>query len=319
MIRHIHKGVLMHLRPGFSVGLIATALLLSLCSKGYSAEYFKWTDESGELHISDSLSNVPEKYRRGIESKRFEVSKPSTTASPAEPRDLHQMPLAGGEEKLKKYEVTYTPNEGSAKRVIISARFNGSVTAPIAIDTGAPGTIISIGLAKRLGLFDEDHGRLRISTGGIGGSAPATRSIIDTVEVGGARNTFVPVTIIKQISPSFDGLLGMDFFSNYSVTIDTKRKVVIFEELPADPEHPGGHDQEWWTTLFREFAASRAQWKAYSETLDKRIRDSMQSSGNKDTAWKEYAETQYREADKLFDKLNSYAREHSVPMEWKQY
>ena len=182
-----------------------------------------------------------------------------------------------------------------------------------------PGTIISVPLATKLGLFDEDHGRLLISTGGIGGSAPAVRSIIDTVEVGGAVNTFVPITIIKPISDSFDGLLGMDFFSNYSVTIDTKRNVVIFEELPIDPEHPGGHDKEWWTTLFKEFSTSRARWKAYGESLDKKIRDSMQSIGNEDAERKKFAEDQYREADKLFDKLNRYAQEHSVPMHWKQY
>lgn len=301
-------------------GFIAAALLLSLSTPGYSAEYFKWTDESGELHISDSLSNVPAKYRRGIESKSFEVSKPSTTMPPAAPPSPQKAPVATGEEQqLKKYEVAYIPNEGSAKRVIISAKFNGSVTAPIAIDTGAPGTIISFSLAKKLGLFDEEHGRLLISTGGIGGSAPAVRSIIDTVEVGGALNTFVPITIIRPISDSFDGLLGMDFFSNYSVTIDTKRKVVIFEELPIAPEHPGGHDQEWWTTLFKEFATSRARWKAYGETLDKRIRNSMRSTGNEEIEWKEFADEQYREADKLFDKLNTYARQNSVPMHWKQY
>jgi hypothetical protein len=321
-IRPVHKkkGVKMHLRSGSAAGFVAVALFLSLCSQGYSAEYFKWTDEAGELHISDSLSNVPAKYRRGIESRQVEVSKPSATMPPGARPFVQQALVAGGEEKpLKKYEVAYTPNEGSAKRVIISARFNGSVTAPIAIDTGAPGTIISFSLAEKLGLFDEDHGRLLISTGGIGGSAPAVRSIIDTVEVGGAMNTFVPVTIIKPISDSFDGLLGMDFFSNYSVTIDTKRKVVIFEELPLDPDHPGGHDREWWTTLFKEFATSRARWKAYGEALDKKIHDSMRSTGNEDSKWKEFADDQYREADKLFDKLNRYAREHSVPMHWKQY
>jgi hypothetical protein len=311
---------MMHLRSGSTAGFVAAALLLSLSIPGHAAEYFKWTDEAGELHISDSLSNVPEKYRRGIESRQLEVSKPSATMPPEARPFVQQAPVAGGEEKPpKKYEVAYTPNEGSAKRVIISARFNGSVTAPIAIDTGAPGTIISVSLAEKLGLFDEEHGSLLMSTGGIGGSAPAVRSIIDTVEVGGAVNNFVPITIIKPISDSFDGLLGMDFFSNYSVTIDTKRKVVIFEELQLSAEQPGGHDQEWWTTLFKEFATSRARWKEYSEALDRRIRASMKSIGNKDMERKKFADEQYKEADKLFDKLNTYARLNSVPMHWKHY
>jgi hypothetical protein len=311
----------MHPRRYFSAGFLAAGLILFLCAPGYPGGYYKWTDESGEIHISDSLGNVPEKYRNQIERKTYENEPPS----PAERSDgvsspgVPQAAEKGEEKKPPRYEVPYKAYEGSAKRVIIKVVFNGSVTAPMAIDTGAPGTVISSSLAKKLGLFDEGQGRLLITTGGIGGSAPAVRSIIDTIQVGGAKIEFVPTTIIAPISDAFDGLLGLDFVSNYSVTIDSKRKVVVFEELPRDADHPGGHDREWWTSLFREFAASRATWKAYSEALDKKIRNSMRSTENEDTDRKAFADDQYREAEKLFDKLNQYARENSVPMHWKQY
>jgi hypothetical protein len=304
-----------------STGFIAVALLFSLCSSGYSADYYKWTDENGSLHFSDSLQNVPEKYRNQVEKSGLIDNAPS----PTEPlvKSHQAKPPSGYEESKgkpsKRFEVPYKPYEGSAKRVIISAVFNGSVTAPMAIDTGAPGTVISVTLAEKLGLFEEDQGRLVIKTGGIGGTAPAIRSIIDNIHVGGAKSEFIPTTIIDSISDSFDGLLGLDFVSNYSMTIDSKRKMVVFEELPVDPDHPGGHDEEWWTNNFREFAASRAKWKAYSEALEKKIRDSMQSTGNKDVSRKAFADFQYKEADKLLDKLNRYAAEHSVPMEWRQY
>ncbi len=311
----------MHTRRRFFPGLIAAALLLSLCAPGYSGGYYKWTDEDGNLHISDSLGDVPEKYRSQIEHKTYENESPSSAEqSGGAPSSRDQRAAEKGEEKQPlRYVVPYVPYERSAKRVIIKVVFNGSVTAPMAIDTGAPGTVISSSLAKKLGLFDEGQGRLLITTGGIGGSAPAVRSIIDTIQAGGAKIEFVPVTIIARISDAFDGLLGLDFVSNYSVTIDSKRKMVVFEELPRDPDHPGGHDREWWASLFREFAASRATWKAYSEALDQKIRDSMRSIENEDTARKAFAEDQYRESEKLFDKLDRYARENSVPMSWKQY
>ncbi len=311
----------MHSRRRFFAGLIAAALFLSLCTPAYSGGYYKWTDESGEIHISDSLGNVPEKYRNQIEHKTYGNESPAPAEQSDDvPSSRVQRAAEKGEEKQpQRYEVPYVPNERSAKRVIIRAVFNGSVTAPMAIDTGAPGTVISVSLAKKLGLFDESQGRLLITTGGIGGSAPAVRSIIDTIQVGGAKIEFVPTTIIAPVSDAFDGLLGLDFVSNYSVTIDSKRKVVVFEELPRDADHPGGHDREWWTSLFREFAASRATWKTYSEALDKKIRNSMRSIGNEDTDRKAFADDQYREAEKLFDKLDQYARENSVPMHWKQY
>ena len=311
----------MHPRRCFFAGFIAAALILFHCAPGYSGGYYKWTDESGNIHISDSLGNVPEKYRNQIEHKTYENESPSLAEQPDSPLSSRvQRAAEKGEEKQpQRYEVPYVPYEGSARRVIIKAVFNGSVTASMAIDTGAPGTVISSTLAKKLGLFDEGQGRLLITTGGIGGSAPAVRSIIDTIQVGGAKIEFVPTTLIAPISDAFDGLLGLDFVSNYSVTIDSKRMVVVFEALPRDADHPGGHDREWWTSLFKEFAASEATWKAYGEALDKKIRNSMRSIENEDTARKAFADDQYREAEKLFDKLNQYARENSVPMHWKQY
>jgi hypothetical protein len=312
----------MHSYRRLSAGFIAGAvMMLSLCAPGYSGGYYRWTDDSGELHVSDSLGNVPEKYRNQIEHKAYENESPSSNgrADSAPAPRVQRAAEKGEERQAQRYEVPYVPYEKSAKRVIINVVFNGAVTAPLAIDTGAPGTVISSPLAEKLGLFDEDQGRLLIGVGGIGGSAPAVRSIVDTIQVGGAKIDFVPVTVVKPISDAFDGLLGLDFVSNYSVTIDAKRKVVVFEELPRDSDHPGGHDREWWTSLFKEFAASRATWKAYSDALDRKIRDSMQSIGNEDTARKAFADDQCREAEKLFDKLNQYARENYVPMYWRQY
>ncbi len=311
----------MYLFPKTSTGFIVVAILFSLCSSGSSADYYKWTDENGNLHFSDSFQKVPEKYRDQIEKRGFLDSSPSQSEPPVK---AHQSkPPSGYEESeekpLTRFEVPYMPYEGSAKRVIISAVFNNSVTAPMAIDTGAPDTMISVKLAEKLGLFDEDQGRLVIKAGGIGGVAPAIRSIIDSIRVGGAKSEFIPATVIDSISESFEGLLGLDFVSNYSVTIDSKRKVVVFEELPSDPDHPGGHDKEWWINHFKEFADARAKWKAYGEDLEKKIHDSMRSIGNDDVKRKAFADFQYREADKLFDKLYRYAREHSVPMEWRQY
>ena len=307
--------------PRVSTGLIGAAILFSLCSFSSSADYYKWTDGNGNLHFSDSFQNVPEKYRDQIEKKVFmndahSSSEPPVNAHPA------KLPSPNEESKRKpskKFEVPYRPYEGSAKRVIITVVLNDSVTAPMAIDTGAPETVISVKLAEKLGLFNEDQGRLVIRAGGIGGTTPAVRSIIDSIHAGGAKGEFIPTTVINSISNSFDGLLGLDFVSNYSVTIDSKRMMVVFEELPLNPDHPGGHDQEWWTSHFMEFADSRAKWKAYSEALEKKIHDSMQSIGNEDLKKKAFADYQYKEAEKLLNKLSRYASENSDPTEWRQY
>jgi len=62
-----------------STGFIAVAILLSLCSSSYSADYYKWTDENGNLHFSDSSQNIPEKYRNQIKKKGHIDNAPSPT------------------------------------------------------------------------------------------------------------------------------------------------------------------------------------------------------------------------------------------------
>lgn len=299
-------------------------VLVLVSSAVLAGEFYTWKDERGEIHFSDSLSSVPQQYRDQIEGRRFE-DRQDDGAGTAPEKTFRQPPAkqagpgaAVERTKAKRHEVPYSAREGTAKRVIISAVLNGTVTAPLAIDTGAPGTIISASLADKLGLFDDEHGKVFIRAKGIGGSAPAIRTVIDTVEVGGARNTFVPTTVTAKLSDAFEGLLGMDFVANYAVTIDAARKKVVFEELPENPEHPGGHDQEWWTNLFREFAAYRTGWKEFSEQLNEKIRTSLVSDPE-DKEMKEFSDDQYREADKLFDKLNQYATRNSVPMHWRQY
>ena len=303
-----------------SIGFFATALLFSLCSSSSAADYYSWTDERGSFHVSDSLQNVPEKYRDQIDKKVYTQDAPSPSQPPVTSYQGKRpsAPEQRGEKSLKRFEVPYRAYEGSAKRVIVSVVFNNSVTALMAIDTGAPETVISTSLAQRLGLFNEDQGRLIIRTGGIGGSAPAVRSIIDSIQVGGVKSEFVPTTVINPISSAFEGLLGLDFVTNYSMLVDSKRRMVAFEELPGNPDQPGGHDREWWIGHFMEFANYRAQWKTYSDVLEKKIHDSMRSIGNDDVKRKAFADNQVKEAEKLLEKLDRYASQNSVPREWRQ-
>ncbi len=224
--------------------------------------------------------------------------------------------------KPARHEVKFEPYEGSAKRIIILVKFNDSVTARMIIDTGAPGMVISEKLAERLGVFESDEGTLLIQTGGIGGTVPAVRTIIDKVSIGKVWDRFVPTTVVeKSISGAFEGLIGMDFTSKYSMHVDSKRKVVIFDELPPDENAPGGRDEQWWRTTFREFNSYREAWMEYGEELDKKIRDN--STGKiSDTAelqkLRKAAGWQYQQADKLLNRLDRYANEHFVPRYWRQ-
>jgi len=267
-----------------------------------------------------------EKYMKPSgKTKSFEES------SPDEGEDgLMISPSVGnkGKPKLKRREVPYKAYEGSAKRIIIPITFNATVTAPVILDTGATGMLISFGLAERIGILDKNEGNLIESVSGIGGTIPAIFTIVDKIQIDGLEEHFIPTKVSQPLSSEFDGLIGMDFVSNYSVQIDTGRHLIVFEEIPPKANMPGGHDEYWWRNIFHQFASKRAEWKQLKESLND-IKDPSQPAmavkkGRRAKVvtvgeLRQFAEQQYEEADKLLRKLDGYAIRNAVPMEWREY
>ena len=210
--------------------------------------------------------------------------------------------------KLKSYEVPFEAYEGTAQRVIVSVTFNDTVTARMAIDTGAPGLVISPRLANQLGILNSDEGKVMVQAGGIGGSVPAIRTFIDKVQVGQASDTFIPATVTRSISKSFEGLLGMDFMSKYSFKIDSVRHVVILEELEPNPDWPGGRPERWWRDRFKELHDLRTAWR-------RAVPHEQQWQAQYGPA--RFASNQVMEVDKLLDKLDRHANYYSVPQTWR--
>ncbi|GBE06628.1 MAG TPA: hypothetical protein ENG95_02900 [Nitrospirae bacterium] len=216
------------------------------------------------------------------------------------------------EQELKRYVIPYKAYEGTARRIIIPVTFNRRYTVPMLLDTGAPGMHISRSLAEKLGIFKRGGDKLWVTVGGIGGLIPAVYTIIDSVQVGEARDNFVPTVVSPAISDDFEGLIGMDFMANYSIRIDTGKHVVVLEELPPDPRMPGGHDETWWRMTFQKFKSMRSSWKEYRKYLDTQKDDSKKLRQLKD-----FADTQYKEAQDLYDRLWVYASKNAVPNEWR--
>jgi len=250
-----------------------------------------------------------EQYRR-----KSDRSRPSVDTSPGKTASGNKSSLKEDTKKPLKYEVPYTAFEGSSRRVIIPVQLNGSVIAQMALDTGSPGMIIFDRLARRIGIFEKDDAKLLTFSAGIGGEAPSILTIVDTVQVDKAEDTFIPTEIIASLSDSFDGLIGMDFMANYAIRIDTAKHVVVFEELPDRQTLPGGHDEVWWRDNFKIFASRRAEWQQFRANLHTQKIDKERLE-----RVRRFADRQYQEADRLFTKLNNYAITNSVPMHWRQY
>lgn len=291
-----------------SATVILVILLLCADHLAHSSKIYKWTDENGTTHFSTSLGDVPEKYRGQFETLEPQPADlPQTTSGSAPPSEPAAQAIGTVDASPVSFEVPYKAYEGSARRVIVPVTFNGTVTAPMALDTGSPGMVISFELAEQLNLFSQDGGALIIEAAGIGGSLPAILTIIESVSVDRAHAEFVPTTVTEGLSEEFQGLIGMDFVANYKLSIDTLKEVVVFTENPPAPNTRGGHAEAWWRKNFKQFRAASDHWRERAESYQGR-------AGSKSA---EFIDFQAREAERLLKRLDNYASDHAVPRHWR--
>jgi len=282
-------------------GALAIAALLPLTG-ARGQQTYKWIDSDGNIHVTstpppdDSPSALPKPAARAPDPS------PPKAAAPPSPR---------------RFEVDYLSSEGNAQRVIVPVTFNRRVTAPMAIDTGATGLLISAALAEKLDLVSHDEGALLVWAAGIGGKRPVTRTIIDTIDIGGASQRYLSVRIMtEKLSDKFEGLVGMDFMSQYVMSIDAARHRVVFEERDLGPDVPGGHPESWWRASFADLRAWRELWKGHLLGIEQRI---AEGNGNHEQLVKleDIARHQMGEADKLLDRLDRFASREAVPRHWR--
>ena len=286
--------------PALLIGTLCSILPLT------ASDFYEWTDENGVTHFASSLDEVPAKYRGQAKAPKPSATSKAAPASVAPKAGPATAEVGGG--SPARFEVPYQAFEGSARRVIIPVTLNDAVTAKMALDTGAPGMVVSVSLAQRLGLFSRDGGTLLVGAAGIGGTDIGILTIVDSVSLAGARSVFVPTTVTtRTMSSEFDGLIGMDFLANYSAHIDSKNQVVVFEANPCGAECPGGHDESWWRNTFKAFRAERDRWQARAKAVE--------GGGSSDA--RGFTSFQMRESERLLQRLDGYASDNAVPRHWR--
>ncbi len=280
--------------------LFLAALLVSLLVAGVTGAEVQGQSRFAQHFTNDDL----QKYGGSSSGKSADLKEDSQSSGRAQRPFLEEPP-----QKVKKYVIPYGR---TARRIIIPVTFNRSITVPMLLDTGAPGMLISTKLAEKLGILENDEGNLMTLAGGIGGTTPAIFTIIDSIQVGEAEDSFIPTTISALDIPGFEGLVGMDFMGKYSMQLDSVRKAVILEELPKSPLRPAGHDESWWRNTFHRFKAMKNAWAEYRSQY--RYKGAYTSQMKR---VRNFIEKQYSRADYLYNRLKVYASEHSVPLEWR--
>lgn len=108
-------------------------------------------------------------------------------------------------------------------------------TARLEIDTGATGLLISRSVAERAGLkrFSDE------TVGGIGSEGDKTSysAYADDIKIGALEFRDCQVEVLdKRSVVDMDGLIGMDTFASFLVTLDYPMRKLILGPLPKRPE-----------------------------------------------------------------------------------
>ena len=190
---------------------LSAAIVLAGVLPSAADQVFHWVDNEGVVHYTTGLESVPERFRadaRPLAVSPVEGSPPGVAAVPARTGSA-TVPFVVG-----------TP-------IVVQARINGAGPVALVLDTGADRTMVAPAALARLGIVMP--GTYGAEVRGVTGAARVDVVWIESLDVAGAQAGPLPIVAHDAGIPLADGLLGRDFLSLFSVTIDTRTGVVRLE------------------------------------------------------------------------------------------
>ena len=189
-------------------------LQLALLGPLQSAEYYRWVDERGVLHITDNLHDVPSNQRpRAGRVVAPESSRPAEPGRKPAPSNKASVPM-----------------EKHGAVAMVQATLNNRRAAKFVVDTGASYTLISNAVASDLGInLGANPKTLPFQTAN--GLINARITNIESISIGGLEIRNIAIAIHDAVpDPQVAGLLGLNFLSNFKLDIDTQKGVLHLEK-----------------------------------------------------------------------------------------
>ena len=199
---------------GSTASILALALVAGL-APAVHAQIYRWTNDRGELHITEGQESVPLRFRAGAVLLGHPAGPAPAAASPAAPG-------AAADVGRALVRIPFVP--GSP--IVVSARVNGERSVQLILDTGADRTVISPQALSALGVDMRPHGR-----GTVQGVTGVTTDVdivrLDSLEIGEAKAGPIEVVAHNSNLIRGEGLLGRDFLDRFTVNIDTRAREVV--------------------------------------------------------------------------------------------
>ena len=189
---------------------------------------WRWTDETGAVHITGRLEDVPAKRQSSAVSMKL-----STVAEPSAEPAPKPAPLET--ERV----IRFDSSEGM---VAVRAEFGESMERGAWIDTGSELTIITSKLAVALGVDVKNSEKRVFHTQGGRVSAPVT--VLKSVKVGPAKAHDVPAAIMDFPGRGpVSAIIGMNFLSLFRFEINMGDGVILFGDRTDAPSAGDGRNQ----------------------------------------------------------------------------
>ena len=273
---------------------LGVLVFLILASPTHSAVY-KWKDDKGKTHFTDSLSKIPPQYR---EKGKLKNMKGDTVES----SDYSNTSLS------KKTGTTHVikAKTGHGDHYIVEVILNDSIKANLIVDTGATMVVLSDELGRRLGVTANSNlPTIGMSTAG--GKVEAPLFILDSLKMGSAEVLNVETTTNPYMG-DMDGLLGMSFLGEFKVEMDRQNWELTLKPLgnPAE-ELWEGKNQTWW----------KKKYVTYADNLRGLYRAARHVRGNKKKSQK--VEQLIAHYEKLHKGLELRANRANLPNVFRSY
>jgi hypothetical protein len=293
--------------------LALVCLTSCLLAAGVRAELYQWTDEHGQVHVTDDASKVPKGKSVTFDPQRARTRAPAA-ARPAAPAK-NALAIEKAAPPAKAAPIQPKPPEVSRTHVLQFQRASHEISLDVTLadrvvcnfkaDTGASLNTIPRWAIDELGI-EIDPDAEKISVVGVGGvvmSVPLV--IIPSLRVG---TVFVENVEMAVLDTMTSGLLGMPFFNGFKVAIDPAEGELRLTELKQGSVEGvyGGVGAEVWRQRF-------AQLNEQIAALQK-ARDSIPSEA--ETSRHGYIQRLEREEARLqrqLDELEDRAQAAGVP------
>ena len=178
-----------------------------------AGEFYRWVDQSGVVHFTDNLHNIPPTQRDTV-----------TRIRSRDNLRVNEQPRPALPTKAS------VPIEKHGQVVVVEARLNNKTSAKFVVDTGASYTMISAATAKELAI-DVSQSQRTMPFQTANGVIQAPLTSLESVTVGGMEIKNITAAVHDAIpDASVAGLLGLNFLSKFRMDIDTQNGLLHLEK-----------------------------------------------------------------------------------------